>query len=783
MDMRRGAGPRPSLRSPNARAETVYRSVLEHVVDQLSRGLDPALVWDLVPRITGALFAIAFASLAPQVLGLVGSRGVSPARAQLDAMRTHFPGPRRFVRLPTLLWLNVSDRALWLWPRLGVLAGLYAVYGGPGSMFALAACWAIYLSLDVCALMFPWDCLLFEAGFLALFLPEVPALPNLHAEAVPLPIVAFAWRFLLVRLMWGFAKLKFIGTKPGDSLYLRGFLAWMPMCTPLGFRMQHAPAWLLRASYAFMWFVEVVCPGLVFFRGLPRVLAAAGLSALMGGIWATGNWGFFNVGYGALCLVLLDTQSSVLDTTWALVAAHPFTHLTFSILLLGGLLYFPVNSWATHTFIHWPFEDIATKRAWLRVLIGLYRALSPFRLLHAYGVFPPNSSPPVKVIPVFEGSDDGERWQAYGYRYMPTEPESRCPIVAPHHPRIDHLCVYAGSGMSESDYLASLVGAGKVIGFSPFSHWSWLHRLSQRLLQGEPSVLALLGHNPFVAKPPRYVRVSLRALTPSSLAEAAQGRHWRARHLGVAIEPRTHDPLAYEHWLSPPELYHPDFVHWRKKSPALRSMVRAHGEGVPHVEAVTRESDLTRAEVERFWSEFIPTLASERHDFERVDAMAARLRDTYGQVALLRFERIAERYVFLLRLRVEPHFYADAEPKLEKRSHFRFHLLLQEALLDGREAYEAALREPGRISARAREVTDRSSFYFISVMRNETIRYHGRALRIARCMTNVVEPHIPGLLEFKDLITEWVPPDETWLPVCTREPNGVWRCPDFVEAE
>ncbi|HEY6878799.1 MAG TPA: hypothetical protein VI299_12305, partial [Polyangiales bacterium] len=83
----------------------------------------------------------------------------------------------------------------------------------------------------------------------------------------------------------------------------------------------------------------------------------------------------------------------------------------------------------------------------------------------------------------------------------------------------------------------------------------------------------------------------------------------------------------------------------------------------------------------------------------------------------------------------------------------------------------------------AQHVSDRSLLTLSLVMRNQVLRYHGRALRIARCMTNVVEPHIPGILEFKDLLTEWVPPDEAWLPVCTREDDGTWRCPDFIEAE
>jgi Lipase maturation factor len=752
--------------------------VVDLFLARLSHGVSPALIWGLVPRIVSVLFVIAFASLAGQVLGLVGSRGISPAAAQLEAMRNNFPGLRRFVRLPTLLWLSCSDRTLWALPRLGMLLGAYAAYGGPGSSLALGVCWAIYLSLDVCALMFPWDCLLLEAGFLTLFLPALPALPVLEAQVLPLPMAAFAFRFLLVRLMWGFAKLKFIGTKPGDSLYLRGFLAWMPICTPLGFRLQHAPAWLLRVAYAFMWYVEVICPGFVFFRGIPRVLAALGLSSLMAGIWATGNWGFFNIGYGALCVALLDTQSSLLDTTLAMVRGAPLTHAALSILLFGSLLYFPVNSWATHTFIHWPFEDITWKRPWLRALIGFYRALSPFRLIHAYGVFPPNSSPPIKVVPVFEGSDDGENFSAYGYRYMPTEPDSPCPIVAPHHPRIDHLSVYAGSGMSESDYLGSLVGAGKVIGFSPFSHYSWLDRLSQRLLEAEPSVLALLGHNPFPARAPKFVRVSLRALSPAGVGAP---QRWRVRHLGVAFAARSLDPLPWKHWLPPPELFHPDFVHWRKKSPALADMVREQQDG--NADAVLVRSDLTREEVDGFWVDFVPHVASGREDFLRVDALASQAEARWGKAQLLRFERLAERYAYLLRLRLEPYFYGDAQPKLEKRSNFRFHLLLHELILDGREAYEAMLREPSKVAERAQHVSDRSLLTFSAVIRNTTLRYHGRALRIARCMTNVVEPKIPGILEFKDLITEAVPPDETWLPVSQREDNGVWQCPDFVEAE
>ena len=71
--------------------------------------MPPAIVWGLVPRIVGGLFVVAFLSLAGQVLGLVGSRGISPASEQLARAREHFPSVLRFVRFPTLLWLSSSD--------------------------------------------------------------------------------------------------------------------------------------------------------------------------------------------------------------------------------------------------------------------------------------------------------------------------------------------------------------------------------------------------------------------------------------------------------------------------------------------------------------------------------------------------------------------------------------------------------------------------------------------------------------------------------------------------
>ena len=317
-------------------------------------------------------------------------------------------------------------------------------------------------------------------------------------------------------------------------------------------------------------------------------------------------------------------------------------------------------------------------------------------------------------------------------------------------------------------------------GFSPCSHYSWLHRLGERLLEGEPSVLGLLGHNPFPDAPPRYVRVALRALTPSNAEERARGEHWRVRPLGVAFAARERSPLPFAYWLSPPELFHPDLVHYRRKSPALAAMVAAHAAGTLHTEAVCVESDIGAAEVTAFWEAFVPAVAATRGQPDRMDETARTIRERFGEEAVLRFERIAERYVWLLRMPVEPYFYGAREPRIPKQSNFRFHLLLLEVVLDGRAAYERMLQAPEHAAARAALQTDESALHFIGVVRNEIIRYHGRCLRIARRMTNAVEPFLPGILEFKELMTAPKPADEAWLPVCERSASGEWRCEGFM---
>ena len=77
----------------------------------------------------------------------------------------------------------------------------------------------------------------------------------------------------------------------------------------------------------------------------------------------------------------------------------------------------------------------------------------------------------------------------YEFRYKPGDVRRAPPVVAPHQPRLDWQMWFAALGTYQSN--------------------RWFVNLMVRLLQGEPSVLGLLGSNPFPNGPPHYVRARL----------------------------------------------------------------------------------------------------------------------------------------------------------------------------------------------------------------------------------------------------------------------------------
>ncbi len=745
----------------------------------------PELIWGLLPRIVGALFVLAHGSLISQVTSVLGSRGVAPITPRLARIRRDYPGVRRFFDYPTLLWIDSSDTTLKLIPCVGALAGTVAMYGGDAGFVGLVIAWLLFLSLEPVGLVFPWDTLLLEAGFLALFLPQANALPDVTAAALPLPSVAFMWRFLIARLMWGFAKVKFIGTEPGDGLYLRGFFVWMPMPNPLGFLAHHAPRWFLYASLGFMFVAEVIMPGLALFAGPARLVGFFGLVGLMVGIQLTGNWGYFNIGYALLCVCLLDTRSSLLELFDAPLAAHvatpetAFVNLAMLALFLSSLVYFALNSWVTRTWSQWPFDDVTWNRPWARVLIRVFRALSPFRLTNGYGVFPPHSPAPMRIIPVFEGSNDGETWKPYVYRFMPTLKTSPPPVIAPHHPRLDQALYYAANGMHDGSLYASLVGDGNP--YNGYCRSSWLDRLGQRLLEGEPELTCMFAHNPFAERPPKLVRVSAIAMTPNPISHLkATGEWWHQRRLGTLIPARALDASLWDEGVSCPELFHPDWVDFKRRAPALERVLEAFAAGTSPNRAVLEAGEISETDVTRFWMELVPLLADEaRGDFTQLAEKAEVLAARFTRAELYTMERVLERLCWILRKRLERNFFADATPKIAARTNFRFHLLLHTLVLDGEASYLRALDDPQLACARLESATDGTLLWALAALRYDAMMALVCAFRWSDIGLRGHEKSVPGPFEHYPFLKDQVPPGEEFCPRPVKLKNGEFEIPGF----
>jgi len=142
----------------------------------------------------------------------------------------------------------------------------------------------------------------------------------------------------------------------------------------------------------------------------------------------------------------------------------------------------------------------------------LLRQLQPLRSVNGYGLFARMTT--VRNEIVIEGSDDGTNWLPYEFPWKPGDVMRRPAFVAPHQPRLDWQMWFAAL----TPYRANPS--------------QWFTRLLQRVLDGEPSVLALLASNPFPTAPPRYVRAVVWEYHFSDAGDAS-GAWWRREWRGI----------------------------------------------------------------------------------------------------------------------------------------------------------------------------------------------------------------------------------------------------------
>src|SRR2546430_966570 len=154
-----------------------------------TRPVDPPVYllsrW-LFLRLLGAVYLVAFVSLAVQVSGLVGEHGILPARAVLPPAHAQYGGAA-YRLFPTVCWLGAGDGMLRLLVWGGAALALLLIAGvAPAAVLLLL--WIAYLSLSVAGqafLWFQWDGLLLETGLLAVLYAPAQLAPSLVRDRTP----------------------------------------------------------------------------------------------------------------------------------------------------------------------------------------------------------------------------------------------------------------------------------------------------------------------------------------------------------------------------------------------------------------------------------------------------------------------------------------------------------------------------------------------------------------------------------------------------------------------
>jgi len=481
-------------------------------------------------RALGLIYFSAFFSLLFQIRGLIGPNGILPASEYLRAIGD-YAGAGRFWYAPTLFWFSTGNHMLMAVCWIGLLASiLLAVNILPRGM--LLVCFVCFLSFVSAASDFSGyqsDGMLLEAGFLSLFLAPSGFRPRFAKHNPPMRAGVFLllWEWFRIYFESGIAKIasgdpQWRHFTAMDEYYQNG-----PLPTWIGWYMEHLPHWFHAATAFGTLALELVLVFMLFLPRPVRIVCFFIVTPWQLGVILTANYTFLNYLVLALGIFLLDdrflirfapqsVRSKLTESTspesaraaspefqapnWQQTWARSLANLKLALtaVMFAWLFY---SSSALLLLMIWPGTPFP---------MAPIAALQPFRVADRYGLFAVMTRGRYEIE--FQGSNDGENWLTYNFRFKPQNLNEAPRIYAPYQPRFDWNLWFASLGHWRSNYIVP--------------------RTEERLLEGSPVVLALFSGNPF-PKPPSRIRVLLWQYWFTSMREKrSQGLWWRRKLLG-----------------------------------------------------------------------------------------------------------------------------------------------------------------------------------------------------------------------------------------------------------
>jgi lipase maturation factor 1 len=491
-------------------------------------------------RALAVFYFSAFYSLLFQIEGLIGPHGVLPAEKFLPALGGE-TGSLRFWYAPTLFWVSSGEHMMIAVTWLGLIASI-AVFLNLWPRLSFFVCLICFLSFVTAAEAFSSyqsDGMLLGAGFIALFFAPRGLLPGL-GTASPTS------RASLFLLLWEWFRIYF---ESGLVKLLSGDLEWRnysamdeyyqngPLPTWIGWYVEHLPHWFHAATVAATLGMELAVVWMLFLPRRARLICFCIVTPWEIGVILTANYTFLNYLVLALGFLLLDDRSvrwllplrirailpavpekkdapvkteslSILKSSDELEESHPVTARgwtrVFGIarLAITAVMLTWIGYATTVEMIRllWPDLPLPTEPV---------IALEPFRIANQYGLFAVMTRGRYEIE--FQGSNDGDNWTPYLFRYKPQALDKAPGIYAPYQPRFEWNLWFASLGDWRQNNLVPLT--------------------EERLLENNPDVLALFRGNPFGQAPPRYVRAVLWQYWFTSMEEKRRTGNWWKRNL------------------------------------------------------------------------------------------------------------------------------------------------------------------------------------------------------------------------------------------------------------
>jgi hypothetical protein len=497
-------------------------SVVRRLFDSRQGASDRLMVRWLFLRALGLIYFSAFFPLLFQITGLIGPEGILPSTEYLKALAGSLGPYQRVWFAPTLLWFSAGNHMLLTLCWAGMIASLLLVFNlWPRGM--LLICFVCFLSFVSAAGDFSGyqsDGMLLEAGFLAMFFAPPGWWPGLGEGHPPSRASLFLLQWEWFRIYFESGVVKLLSGDPQwrhftamDEYYQNG-----PLPTWIGWYVQHLPHSFHVFTVVATLVLELVIVWMLFLPRRWRIACFWIVTPWQIGVIVTANYTFLNYLVLVLGFLLLDDRalSRFVPEGWrvpSVQAVEPVAVERSLSLSVREAVLLPF----TAGVLILVFYVTTAEMIWMVARSApLPRApvtaLEPFRIANSYGLFAVMTTARYEIE--FQGSNDGQNWTAYPFRFKPQDPSKAPGIYAPYQPRFDWNLWFASLGA--------------------WRDYPIVTSTEERLLSNAPEVLKLFAANPFPQGPPRQIRAVLWQYWFTSMTEKReQGLWWKRKMLGL----------------------------------------------------------------------------------------------------------------------------------------------------------------------------------------------------------------------------------------------------------